>query len=53
MPKQIITIQLDPMTVAKVWQYAKDQGLPKQVAYEKLIELGFKYETENKTQNQI
>lgn len=39
--KKIITIQLPPMLVARIWQFGKDQGLPKQVAIEKLIKYGF------------
>jgi hypothetical protein len=47
MPKKTITIQLDPMLIARVWQWGKDQGLPKQVAIEKLIELGFEHLLDN------
>jgi len=38
--KKAINIQLNPMIISRVWQWAKDQGLPKQVAIERLIELG-------------
>ena len=40
MRKTVITIQIDPMVLSKVWQYGKDQGLAKQVAIEQLIKLG-------------
>lgn len=47
MRKQVITIQIDPMVLSKVWQYGKDQGLPKQVAIEQLIKKGlFNYQKE-------
>jgi len=41
MPKKIITLQLDPMTIARIWQWGKDEGLPKQVAIQQLIKYGF------------
>ncbi len=45
MRKQVITIQIDPMVLSKVWQYGKDHGLAKQVAIEHLITAGlFNYE---------
>ena len=46
--KKAINIQLNPMIISRVWQWAKDQGLPKQVAIERLIELGFDKLYENK-----
>lgn len=42
MRKQVITIQIDPMVLSKVWQYGKDQGLAKQVAIEHLILKGLR-----------
>lgn len=41
--KKQITIQLPPMLISRIWQWGKDQGLPKQVAIQELIELGFKF----------
>ncbi len=44
MRKQVITIQIDPMVLSRVWSWGKNQGLPKQVAIERLIEMGLLYE---------
>ncbi len=46
MRKQVITIQIDPLVLAAVWEYGKDVGLAKQVAIQELIILGLQKERE-------
>ena len=47
MRKQVITIQIDPVLLAEVWSWGKDEGLAKQVAIAKLIKYGFEYLLDN------
>jgi hypothetical protein len=46
MNKKQITIQIDPLLISQVHQYAKDQGIAKQIGYDNLLRLGFDTLTE-------